>query len=216
MAKKEEVIIIKGFDPAGEPTISVQTDGSLQVAFNFMPPSYMDNPDDLGVFSRFDAEMQAFIGVPVQWDDREIFVISAPKKDTIKKITEFLQAYMPDIDHISGLWLGYYEYQEAAGKTRVAFSIVLKRTHQMVTGKSIEAQTFGVPTKDGLTANFVGNYVDGKLYLVKTYDGSGGQSHSFSNHLSFDEKAKTLTGTWAQVKDWHGKVFMKKVDKDSI
>jgi hypothetical protein len=213
---KEEVITVKGFDPAGEPTISVQADGSLQVMFNFMPPSYMENPDDLGCFSSFSSDMEAFIGVPVQWDDRETFVILEPQKDTIKKITKFLQTYKPDIDHISGLWLGYYEYQTGVTLSRVAFSIVLKRDYQMVTGKSIEAQTFGAPTKDGLTAHFIGNFVDGKLFMMKTYDGSGGQSHSFSNHLTLNEKAKTLTGTWAQSKNWGGKLFMKKVDKDTI
>ena len=238
MTKHEKIITVTGFDPAGEPQISVQEDGSLHINFNFMPPSYMDNPDDLGVFSSFDADMQAFIGVPVVWDDREVFVIHQPAQDTIQKIIEFLQTYQPDIDHISGLWLGFYEYAAVTGKSRVAFSAVLKRNYRIVTGKSIEAQTFGSPTKDGLTAHFIGHFVHNKianksinqstkepsdntiqvakLYLVKTYDGGGGQHHSFAIDLRLDETGQSLTGTWSENKNWQGAICMKKVNPDNI
>jgi hypothetical protein len=216
MISKNKTLKITGFDPAGEPEIRMQEDGSLHVVFNFMPPSYMENPTEMGVFYNFNQQMQDAIGVQVDWEDRELYVIREPQKDTAEKIVVFLQNFKPEIDPISGLWLGYYEYEPSLIKPRAAFSVVLKRSYQMVTGKSIEVQTFGHPTPHGLTAHFVGGIDGNKLYLVKTYDGSGGQEHSFAYHFTLDEAAQTLTGTWSQTKEWGGTVFMKRVDKASI
>ena len=88
-------IRLTGFDPEGEPLIRVMGDGSLYVVFEFMPPS--DAPDeeleDLGSFRDFDKKMERAIGVPVIWEDREVFLIQKPKRDTIDRIRNFVEGY---------------------------------------------------------------------------------------------------------------------------
>jgi hypothetical protein len=81
-----------GFDPKGEPEIQVAADGSIRVMFNFMPPSWV--PDEqrgsLGTFKDFDQRLAKALGVPVSWEDRELFVIKAPRADTIERLKTFL------------------------------------------------------------------------------------------------------------------------------
>jgi hypothetical protein len=89
-------IKLTGFDPEGEPLIRVMGDGGLHVVFEFMPPSYMPDEeldDELGPFADFDKQMERAIGAPVVWDDREVFVISRPKPDTVERVRKFIQNY---------------------------------------------------------------------------------------------------------------------------
>jgi len=88
-----KTIPIIGFDPNGEPEINVQSDGSLHLMFNFMPPSFVDDPSDLGVFDDLDKQLSEATGVNVSWEDREFFLISKPKSDTVNKIKAFLENY---------------------------------------------------------------------------------------------------------------------------
>ena len=88
-----KTIPIIGFDPNGEPEINVQPDGSLHLMFNFMPPSFVEDPSDLGVFDDLDKPLSKAAGVNVSWEDREFFLISKPKPDTAVKIRAFLENY---------------------------------------------------------------------------------------------------------------------------
>ena len=86
-----KTIPLSGFDPEGEPEIRQMSDGSLHVVFNFMPPSFAE--DDESQFADFDKQMEKAIGVPVLWDDREVFVIRKPMADTVAKTIRFLEKY---------------------------------------------------------------------------------------------------------------------------
>lgn len=86
-----KTIPVSGFDPEGEPEIRQMSDGSLHVVFNFMPPSFAE--DDESKFVDFDKQLEKAIGVPVLWDDREVFVIRKPARDTVGKIVRFLDGY---------------------------------------------------------------------------------------------------------------------------
>jgi hypothetical protein len=100
-AKMDEIrqtIKLTGFDPEGEPVIRVMADGSLLIVFNFMPPSFVPEEQQtgdsgLGPFADFDKQLQRAAGVPVVWDDREVFVVQKPKKDTVERICKFLENY---------------------------------------------------------------------------------------------------------------------------
>ncbi len=85
------IVAVPGFDPEGEPEIRQMSDGSLHVVFNFMPPSFAE--DDESKFADFNKQLEKAIGVPVLWDDREVFVIRKPGQDTIAKISQFLEGY---------------------------------------------------------------------------------------------------------------------------
>lgn len=86
-----KTIAIRGFDPGGEPEIREMSDGTMQVIFNFMPPSYAE--DEEVDYADFDEQLERAIGVPVRRDDRELFLIQQPRKDTAAKLKSFLEAY---------------------------------------------------------------------------------------------------------------------------
>ncbi len=84
-------IELSGFDSKGDPALHVEHDGQLTLVFNFMPPSdFEGGARALGVYESFDTEMSDAIGVPVLWDDREVFRIAAPRADTIDRLTSFV------------------------------------------------------------------------------------------------------------------------------
>jgi hypothetical protein len=78
-----------GFDSHGDPALHVEDDGQLTLIVNFMPPSDFEG-GALGVYESFATEMSAAIGVPVLWDDREVFRIRTPRTDTIDRLTAFI------------------------------------------------------------------------------------------------------------------------------
>lgn len=91
-----ETIPLSGFDPAGEPEIRRFADGSLQIVFAFMPPSFVEDEGgwvDLGRYRKLDEEMARAIGTAVVWEDREYFRIERPREDTVERLREFLAGY---------------------------------------------------------------------------------------------------------------------------
>ncbi|NHZ96153.1 hypothetical protein [Massilia sp. CCM 8734] len=97
MSELVNTIELSGFDPDGEPEIRMMSDGSAELWFNFMPPSFVEDPDAYGDFDR---QLEAAIGVPVIWEDREVFLIAEPASDTIARLTDFIQNFRHD-----GKWL---------------------------------------------------------------------------------------------------------------
>jgi hypothetical protein len=93
MGEIKQEIPLSGFDPEGEPVIRVMSDGSLRVAFNFMPPSFAPDADEMGAFADFDKQLEQAAGVPVEWEDRELFLIRRPGHDTLERIRRFVEGY---------------------------------------------------------------------------------------------------------------------------
>jgi len=90
-----ETIPLAGFDAAREPEVRRFADGSLQVVFGFMPPSFV--PDEgwveLGRYRKLDQEMAQALGVTVVWEERQFFRIQHPRDDTIDRLRRFLASY---------------------------------------------------------------------------------------------------------------------------
>jgi hypothetical protein len=93
MGEIKETIKLTGFDPKGDPVIRVMGDGSLLIVFNFMPPSFVPDGEGMGPFADFDKQLERAAGVPVVWDDREVFVIQKPKRDTVERLRKFIESY---------------------------------------------------------------------------------------------------------------------------
>jgi hypothetical protein len=93
MDEIQQEIKLTGFDPKGEPVIRIMADGSLYIVFNFMPPSYVPDGEGLGPFEDFDKQLERAAGVPVVWDDREVFVIQQSRPDTVNRIRTFIENY---------------------------------------------------------------------------------------------------------------------------
>jgi hypothetical protein len=83
---------LSGFDPDGEPEIRVMRDGSLHVVFGAMPPLDLEHQEKY-FLNHFSRQMEAEIGVPVVWEDREVFLIRSPQDDTIERIRLFVSGY---------------------------------------------------------------------------------------------------------------------------
>jgi hypothetical protein len=89
-------ITLAGFEPGAEPVLRQMRDGSLLLVFAFIPPRVTEGQPakarrfDLNTFG---AEVERAAGVPVAWDDKEVFVVQRPRSDTIERIRGFLQNY---------------------------------------------------------------------------------------------------------------------------
>jgi hypothetical protein len=93
-----EIIPLTGFDPEGEPEMRVMADGSLELWFEFMPPSWVERAPEamgeLGIFHDFDRQLATATGIDVEWDDREIFRFPGPVADgVVDRLREFLASY---------------------------------------------------------------------------------------------------------------------------
>src|SRR5579872_5576627 len=89
-------IYLEGFDPGAEPVVRELRDESWLLIFGFIPPLVTErDPAKARSFDRntFDAEVEKALGVPVAWDDREIFVIRQPATETLDKIRQFVRGY---------------------------------------------------------------------------------------------------------------------------
>lgn len=99
---------------------------------------------------------------------------------------------------IGGRWLGRYYYAgQQANNPPVEFEVTLEvPAAGQITGRTSEPNTFGKPGVPFLYANILGEIVDNRLRFTKTYDGTGGQTHSVAYSGMFNESWTTLVGTW--------------------
>jgi hypothetical protein len=89
-----KTITLEGFDPEGEPEIRIMDNGSLELVFNFMPPTWAEeNPE---AFDDFDVQLSEALDLEVLWEDRELFLIEEPAEDTVERIRQFLADYSRD------------------------------------------------------------------------------------------------------------------------
>jgi hypothetical protein len=87
---------LTGFDPEAEPILRDMRDGSLLLVFGFIPPLVTES--DAGKAKGFDInkfgeDVGAAAGVPVIWDDRDVFVVQKPNADTADRLRHFLANY---------------------------------------------------------------------------------------------------------------------------
>ncbi|MBX3501250.1 MAG: hypothetical protein KF889_17565 [Alphaproteobacteria bacterium] len=101
-------------------------------------------------------------------------------------------------ERIGGRWLGRYYYSgQQANKPPVEFEMTIEvPVAGKVGGRISEPSTFGTAGVPFLYANVSGDISGNMLRFIKTYDGTGGQSHSVSYSGVFNETWTTLVGTW--------------------
>lgn len=92
MSQRSKTIPISGFDPLGEPTIRVKSNGTLQVTFEFMPPSFAQ-AEDMYLFDLFHKRLEYAIGAAVLWDDREVFIVQSNAPSVIRRLVRYLQEF---------------------------------------------------------------------------------------------------------------------------
>lgn len=86
-------IAIAGFDADGEPVIREMSDGSLWIQFEAMPPFFTDDDPASFDIDTFRSQMQLAAGAAVVQDDREVFFIAEPARETLDSVKFWLEAY---------------------------------------------------------------------------------------------------------------------------
>lgn len=83
-------VTIEGFDPQGEPEIRVKSNGTLEVMFQFMPPSYAQTPQEQAQYDRFDQKLRSAVGAGVEWEDRECFIVQSAATIVLERLIAYL------------------------------------------------------------------------------------------------------------------------------
>jgi hypothetical protein len=118
-------------------------------------------------------------------------------------------AFSVSLNTFSGKYVGSYEYPNTTPP--VSFNAIMVIENGRIIGMTREPKTFGEGDMPYLYADIVGTISsDGTVKFVKTYDGTGGQTHSVNYEGKMDFRSKTITGTWSISADWGGKFSMKK------
>jgi len=95
---------------------------------------------------------------------------------------------------LSGTWSGRYEYPD--GRPGVDFTMNLVFSQGTIAGSVVEPNTFGDSTSNNLYANFTGAVNGDDIRWLKTYDGTGGVSHSVTYEGTLDRAGKSIAGRW--------------------
>ncbi|MGE0420975.1 MAG: hypothetical protein AB7O88_01845 [Reyranellaceae bacterium] len=114
-------------------------------------------------------------------------------------------------ERIGGRWLGRYYYSgQQADRPPVEFELTLEvPAAGQVTGRMSEPNTFGKPGVPFLYAHVRGEIVDNHLRFIKTYDGTGGQTHSVAYSGTFNASWTTMVGTW-RINDTTGRFDLRR------
>jgi hypothetical protein len=89
-------------------------------------------------------------------------------------------------------WKGSYAYID--GRPPVPFTLTLTANGKEITGRIVEEATFGDGKSPTLSANVVGTSFGYEVTFTKTYDGTGGQTHTVNYRGTID--GKTMFGFW--------------------
>ncbi|WP_165251117.1 hypothetical protein [Paludisphaera soli] len=100
---------------------------------------------------------------------------------------------------MSGIWSGEYRYSEGSGQRPVVFTAYLFQEGDRIKAMIREPNTFGDADSPWLHATAEGRLDPATqgLTLIKTYDGTAGQSHDvvYKGTVSSDS-SQVLEGTW--------------------
>jgi hypothetical protein len=95
----------------------------------------------------------------------------------------------------TSMWSGQYGY--STGQAAVPFTLTLHAAADgSFTGLTTEPATFGNGSSRALVADVSGSMNGRRIYFKKTYDGSGGQTHTAEYNGMLSADGHTLSGTW--------------------
>jgi hypothetical protein len=95
---------------------------------------------------------------------------------------------------LSGSWSGTYYYND--NRSHVNFAMEIQDFGGTLIGAIVEPNTFGDQTSQNLFANCFGQVDGAKVTFIKTYDGTGGESHSALYIGVFDNVNGAISGNW--------------------
>jgi hypothetical protein len=89
-------------------------------------------------------------------------------------------------------WKGSYGYLDNLAP--VPFTLTFTTKGKGISGRVVEPATFGDGSSDKLIANIAGTSSGYEVAFTKTYDGTGGQTHSVQYRGAVD--GNTMYGVW--------------------
>jgi uncharacterized caspase-like protein len=112
---------------------------------------------------------------------------------------------------LAGKWTGEYSYPEDA-QAPVKFHLKLAQRGDQMVGSTKEPNTFGDASEPFLYATCKGkiDLETGKVSWTKTYDGTGGQSHSIEYTGTLSADGTKIEGEW-DLQGTRGKFTLKKL-----
>ena len=93
-------------------------------------------------------------------------------------------------------WNGFYWYPIGANQRPVPFTFNMEEAGGRVAGRITEPNTFGHSSAKNLYANVKGDIRQDVLRFTKTYDGTGGQSHSVVYEGHIVDGGRAVVGYW--------------------
>lgn len=106
---------------------------------------------------------------------------------------------------LTGVWFGEYAYP--VGEAPVTFIANIDEQDGEINGRVDEPNTFGMPHARRLFAQLQGTRDDQLVVLTKTYDGTGGATHSVAYTGEIDTAGNTIEGIW-RTRGWSGSFTM--------
>lgn len=102
----------------------------------------------------------------------------------------------PELDKaLSGDWIGEYAYEEP-GRAAVPMTVTLSASSGVLSGRTVEHNTFVPSGLEQLRASIVGEATTGgRVGFMKTYD-AGGATHSVLYTGKLDDARGEITGRW--------------------
>jgi len=119
-------------------------------------------------------------------------------------------------DDLTGVWFGEYAYPPNTYPP-VSFIANIDDTCGLIDGRTDEPNTLDAPFATRLFARLSGRHGDGIVTLIKTYDGTGGITHSVVYTGQVDAEHETIEGIW-RAGGWSGRFTMTRprVDAETI
>lgn len=106
---------------------------------------------------------------------------------------------------LSGNWVGKYRYPKPLnGVSEVNFEMNLILSQSRISGFVAEPNTFGDQSASHLYANFNGTIQGSDISWKKTYDGTGGVSHTVNYNGKIDRENAEIKGKWSIPGGWSG------------
>lgn len=94
------------------------------------------------------------------------------------------------------MWMAQYSYV-STNQSPVPFTLSLRTAADgSFTGMTTEPATFGNGTARALTADVRGSISGDDVYFNKTYDSSGGQTHTIQYSAKLAADGRSMSGTW--------------------
>ena len=109
-------------------------------------------------------------------------------------------------ESLTGVWQGFFSYPRALGP--VQFTATLIETGGWITGTTHEPCDIGEHQGETLYATLSGSRDGTSVTFDKTYDGSGGRTHTIRYEGTLSDDGIEIEGRWIIRASWAGRFLM--------